>query len=125
MVGLIAVSLLTLVAVFQFALALGLQQGDMVYGGMYPKSLPARMRYASVLAGIMLLVIASFFAMKAGFIYPVFKGAVLNTIIGVITGLLFLNTLGNIVSRSAKERYIMSPISLTIVICGILLLVNW
>lgn len=120
--GIIAAILLFGVAVFQAAVALGLPHGDMVMGGRFSKVLPTKYRFISVLTALFLLVFASVFIAKSQNVELGVNENILNTVLVVITIFLGLNTLGNLASRSNKERLIMTPITFVCMVCGILLL---
>lgn len=123
-IGLVPVILLSGVAIFQIAVAFGLEQGDMVMGGRFPKKLPMNLRVAAGITGITLFLVAFVFAVKSEIISSSIDSSVINTSVTVFTIFLLLNTLGNAASKSNKERLIMTPITLICFACGIILTIS-
>lgn len=97
------------IAIFQVLLTLGYPLGEATMGGKY-KILPKRLRFASAFSAIILLFMGYVFLQHAK---VVSNGIHLptNILVWVITIYLALNTIANLVSRSKKERLIMTPIS--------------
>ena len=100
---------------FQILLALGFPYGQAAWGGKYT-ILPPRLRIASLFsAGI--FVVASLFILERADIISVFNNStIVKIVVWFIVAFLGLNTLSNLVSRSALEKRIMTPVSLTLAI---------
>ncbi len=108
------------IAVFQALLALGFPLGEAAMGG-YHKVLPKKLRVVSVFNGLILIFMAYVFLEHAGAVsLNYFTTTIL---VWVFTAFLALNTVGNFVSKSKKERYIMTPLSgVAFVLCLIVAL---
>lgn len=98
------------VAVFQLLLFLGFPLGEFSWGGKHTGVLPPRLRIGSVVAaGILLfmavvvLVHTKVIAMEAEFPTTI--------AVWVITAFMGLNTLGNLASKSKKEKMVMGPLT--------------
>lgn len=97
------------IAVFQVLLALGLPLGEFAMGGYY-KVLPYKLRVASAINAIILLVMGVVFLQHTNVI-NIFNVLPTNILVWVITVFLGLNTIANLISRSTKEKYVMTPLS--------------
>jgi hypothetical protein len=107
------------IAVFQVMLSLGFPLGEMALGGYY-KVLPRRLRFLSAVNAMMLLVMAIVFLQHSEVITK-FDFLPTDLLVWVITIFLAINTLANFLSRSKKERLIMTPISgIVCVLCFII-----
>lgn len=108
-VALAAAALLALAVAFQIGLAAGAPWGAAAYGGraaLGGGALPVTYRCASAVAALTLLgavwvVLASASLVGRG---PV-SGSTLTTMLWCLSGLLVLNTLGNVRGRHAVERW--------------------
>ena len=114
--GALAIGLLSVVAMFQIALALGAPLGKMAWGGGHTGVLPPRLRVASAAAALLvypLIILVVFDASYSdGDLLP-WNGA---SVLWALTGLFALGALANLASRSTPER-IWAPVSLAISIC--------
>lgn len=117
LVGSVAVGLLVVIAVFQIALALGSPWGKAAWGGAHEGVLPARLRVASAVAGLV--------------VYPAIIAVVLSAsgLIGadlvagdgavtmwVLTAIFSIGAIANLASRSRVERW-WSLVSLALALC--------
>lgn len=115
--AIIAVILLTVVALFQVALALGAPLGYAAWGGRHQGVLPMRLRIASAAAGlviyplIIVLVLAAAGLISADWL-PVDAAAVMWG----LAVFLALGALANFASRSPRERF-WGPVALAIAVC--------
>jgi hypothetical protein len=115
--GIIAVTLLAVLALFQLALAAGAPLGAAAWGGQHPGVLPTRLRVASGVAAavvypaIILITLASSGLVVADGL-PLAGG----TTMWVLTGFFAVGTLANAASRSRVER-IWAPVSLALAVC--------
>lgn len=109
-----------LTAMFQFMLVLGFPYAEVSWGGNY-KVLPKKLRILSVFAMIMLVFIGFFYLFAAKILPVIIPYNITKIIIWIITVLLLLNTIGNLASKSKYEKLIMSPISFTMFLCGLIL----
>ena len=107
------VVLLTALATFQLLLAAGLPFGRFAWGGQHPV-LPLRLRVSSVLA-VVTYAIFAFIALERVDVTNVFTDPLTAIItLWVIAGYLLLSVLSNLASKSAKEKRVMVPLSLTL-----------
>lgn len=119
-VAIIVCVLFTLMSIFQFLLAIGLPLGHYAYGGKYDK-LPKNLRIMSVIA-IGIFVFAILIVLERARIINIFNNPEISVIaIWIIAGYLALNTLTNAVSKSKKEKQIMTPVSLLLAVCCFIL----
>lgn len=116
MTAIIGAVLLLLVVVMSIALILGVPLGEFTLGGRF-KVFPAKLRF--VLVSLLLLQV--FFAivlLQLGHIYPLCFSHKVTKIIGIFFAVyLSLNCLGNLFSKSKKERFVMTPLSAVTAFC--------
>jgi hypothetical protein len=97
-------------AAFQAALALGAPFGDIAWGGSSPV-LPASLRWASLGAGVYLLLAAALMEVRAGdWRVQLPRGPVFAFNI-FLAGQLALNTVANLAAKTGGERYGMGAAS--------------
>jgi hypothetical protein len=112
----IAVVLLTLVAIFQAALAVGAPLGEAAWGGQHSGVLPTRLRVASGVAAVLIYPgIAATVLNAAGVIHVEWLPAGAG-IMWLLTGFFALGTVANLASRSRPEC-IWAPVSAAIAVC--------
>lgn len=97
------------IAVFQVLLSLGYPLGEFAMGGYY-KILPKKFRVVSVVNAIILLFMSVVFLQHSNVLQGL-NFIPTNILVWVITIFLGLNTIANLVSKSKKERIIMTPLS--------------
>ncbi len=115
--GIIAVGLLVVIAVFQIALALGAPYGKVAWGGAHDGVLPARLRGASAVVGLLvyptiIAVVLSASGLIDADLVPG-DGAVTMWVLATI---LLLGAIANAVSRSRIER-LWAGVSLGLALC--------
>ncbi|MDK8640704.1 hypothetical protein ABER75_19150 [Niallia taxi] len=103
------------IAVFQILLSLGYPFGEYAMGGFY-KVLPKKLRIVSFINAIILLFMGLVFLLHTGALNG-FHFLPTNILVWVITIFLGLNTLTNLISKSKKERFVMSPFSIILFFC--------
>ena len=113
----VAVIFLTVVVVFQIALALGAPLGKAAWGGQHQGVLPKRLRIASGVAAFLVypFIIVTVLG-AAGVIDAGFPPGNTSTVMWILGGLFAFGGLANLASRSTLERY-WSPVSIAIAIC--------
>ena len=117
-VALIATLVLGLVIVLQVLLAAGFPLGQAAWRGQY-RVLPRGLRWAS-LATVGVLGLAAWVVLaRAGLVAPGAEVVAVQVATWVFAGFFCLNTLGNIASQSRVERYAMTPVTVLLVICFI------
>jgi hypothetical protein len=116
-VATVAVTLLSVVGIFQIALAFGAPLGKAAWGGRHEGVLPRRLRIASGVAGfvvypLIIVAVLDAAALFDGDLLPGNGMAVMWVLAGVFTA----GVLANLASRSTVER-LWAPVSLAIAAC--------
>lgn len=106
--GIIALVTLLALTVFQIALILGAPIGNYAWGGQHTV-LPKKLRFSSVISIILYLIFASFIATKIGLLTIVVNPATLTTGLWLFTAYFFVGIFMNAISKSKKERLVMTP----------------
>ncbi len=116
MFSIIAAILFSVIVVLNVLLVCGLPLGELTMGGQY-KVLPKKMKIPAVLS-LFVQIFAIIIVLQAGgFIGLWFSGSVTRVICYVYAGYLVLNSVMNFISRSKKEKYIMTPLSILSAVC--------
>lgn len=116
MIAIIGASTFAIVIVLSILIICGLPLGELTMGGQY-KVFPKKLRIVLVAQLILQIFFEVIILQMDGFIPLWFSGNV-TKIIGIIMAVyLSLNTVMNFISKSKKEKYIMTPISLISAIC--------
>ncbi|MEH6945173.1 hypothetical protein [Bacillus sp. JJ722] len=97
------------IAVFQVLLSLGYPLGEFAMGGYY-KVLPKKLRIVSAINAMILLFMGYVFLQHTNVLNG-FDFLPTNILVWIITIFLGINTIANLISRSKKERFIMTPLS--------------
>ena len=115
--GSVAVGLLTVIAVFQMALALGAPYGKAAWGGAHDGVLPPRLRGASALVGLVVYpAIIAVVLSASGLIEADLVPGDGAMTMWVLTTIFLLGAIANLVSRSRLERW-WAGVSLTLAFC--------
>lgn len=116
MVSVLGASTFSIVIVLSILIICGLPIGELTMGGQY-KIFPKKLRIILVIQ----LILQIFFViiiLQMGEFIPLWFSDKVTKIIGIVMAIyLSLNTVMNFVSKSKKEKYIMTPLSLISVIC--------
>lgn len=116
MIAITGASLCSVVIILSVLLICGLPLGELTMGGQY-KVYPGKLRIVLVVQ----LLLQAFFVitiLQAGGIMPLWFSENVTRIICIIMAVyLSLNTIMNFISKSKKEKYIMTPLSLLTAIC--------
>ena len=116
MIAIIGASLCSIVIILSVLLICGLPLGELTMGGQY-KVYPDKLRIVLVVQ----LLLQAFFViiiLQAGEIMPLwFSENVTKIICTIMAVYLSLNTVMNLISKSKKEKYVMTPLSLMTAIC--------
>jgi hypothetical protein len=102
---------------FQLLLAAGLPWGRAAYGGQHSGVLPTKLRVSSVAAAVILGIAAWIVLARAGLVAPHAASIAIRIATWVFGGFFCLNTLGNLASKSALERKIMTPQTVVLAAC--------
>lgn len=94
----------------------GLPLGELTMGGKY-KVWPKELRVAAV-GQLLVQIFAAYVLLSAGDIFPLlFTRKITRVICFVFSAFFTFNTFMNFISRSKKEKYIMTPMSIIEAIC--------
>lgn len=116
MVAIIGASTFSVVIILSILLLCGLPLGELTLGGqykVYPKKLRIVLGVQLVLQIFFLIIILQ----MGGFIPLWFSKSITKIICVIMAGYLSLNTVMNCISKSKKEKIIMTPLSLISAIC--------
>ncbi|MDR0294032.1 MAG: hypothetical protein LBH95_07770 [Oscillospiraceae bacterium] len=114
--AILGAALFTLIAVMTILAALGLPLGEFTMGGQH-KVLPARFRFAAAGSFVIQLFAIIVILQGGGFISLWLSSGVTKGICIFFAAYLSLNTIMNLLSKSKKERYVMTLLSLVAAIC--------
>ena len=116
MMAIIGASVFSIVIILSFLIICGLPLGELTMGGQY-KVFPKKLRIVLIIQ----LILQIFFViiiLQVGEIIPLWFSANTTKIICIVMAIyLSLNTFMNFVSKSKKEKYIMTPLSAISAIC--------
>lgn len=116
MVSIIGACAFSMVIILTLLIICGLPLGEFTMGGKY-KVFPKKLRIILVTQLILQLFFLIIILQMGGFISLWFS-AKLTKIIGIVmSAYLSLNIIMNLMSKSKKEKYVMTPISLIAAIC--------
>ncbi|MBZ2132111.1 hypothetical protein K1I99_08590 [Streptococcus gordonii] len=104
------------IVIMTVLVACGLPLGEYTMGGQH-KILPKKFRLAAVIS-VAIQIFAMIIILQAGGLLPLwlpFK--VTKYICFFFAAYLSLNTIMNMISKSKKEKYVMTPLSLIVAIC--------
>ena len=104
-----------LTAFLQLLLAAGILPITMAWGGRQPE-LTIGLRMASLASVVILILFAYTFQRRAGLLGENPSARWIKILSWVITGFLFINTLGNLTSQSSGERVLFTPISFCLLV---------
>lgn len=112
-------AIIALLVVFQVALAAGAPLGAYAWGGQHPGRLPVRLRVGSIISVLIYAAMAAIVLGRAG-VVDWLPDAVVRVGAWVVFGYLVLGTLMNLVSRSLKERAVMTPVAAILAVLALL-----
>ena len=105
-----------IIAIMTVLVACGLPLGEFTMGGQH-KILPKNLRVAAVIS-VAIQIFAMIIILQAGGFIPLwFSFKVTKYICFFFAAYLSLNTIMNMISKSRKERFVMTPLSLIAGIC--------
>ena len=116
MFSILGAVLFGVIAIMTVLVACGFPLGEFTMGGQH-KILPKKFRVMAVIS-VAIQIFAMIIILQAGGFIPLwlpFK--VTKYICFFFAAYLFLNTIMNLISKSRKEKYVMTPISLITGIC--------
>lgn len=106
------------VIAFQLALALGMPWGAYAMGGAFPGRFPPPMRVAAILQAVVIGLIALVVLSAAGLVLPDLAAS-LPWLVWVPVVFAALAVVLNTISRSAGERRIWAPVSVALLVSGL------
>lgn len=112
-----------LVGLFQLALALGAPMGEYAWGGRNAGKLPGKFRAASLLSAGLLVAIAGHYASLIGWLPSMLDAHGRAFSLWALTAFTALSTLGNWASKSEAEKKMFLPVSASMLLANILILV--
>lgn len=116
MAAIIGAAAFSIVIVLSFLIICGLPLGELTMGGQY-KVFPKKLRILLVTQLILQIFFVIIVLQMGGWMSLWFSAYVTKIICIVMAVYLSLNTLMNLVSKSKKEKYIMTPLSFISAIC--------
>lgn len=116
MTAIMGACILSITIVLSILIICGLPLGELTMGGQY-KVFPKKLRLVLVTQLILQVFLAVVILQMGGFI-PLWFSIQVTRVIGIVTAVyLSLNTILNLISKSKKEKYIMTPLSFLTAIC--------
>ena len=116
MFSILGAVLFGIIAIMTVLVACGLPLGEFTMGGQH-KILPKKFRLASVVS-VAIQIFAIIIILQAGGFIPLWLSfKVTKYICFFFAAYLSLNTIMNMISKSKKEKYVMTPLSLIAGIC--------
>jgi hypothetical protein len=112
------VALLSILAVFQLALAAGAPLGRLAWGGQN-RVLPTRMRIGSV-ASVAVYALFAVVALDRSGLIDVLPDLVARIAMWVVFGYLVLSIVPNLLSKSPPERAVMVPVTAVLAVLALL-----
>lgn len=116
MVAIIGASVFSVVIILSILIIFGLPLGELTMGGQY-KVFPKKLRAVLVIQLILQMFFVVIILQMGGFIPLWFTKKATKIICIVMAAYLSINAVMNFFSKSKKEKYIMTPLSLVSAIC--------
>ena len=116
MTSIIGAGAFSIVIILSILIICGLPLGELTMGGKY-KVFPRKLRIVLV-AQLILQMFFVLLILQMGEFMPLWFSYNVTKIIGIVMAIyLSLNTIMNLISKSKKEKYIMTPLSFITAIC--------
>ena len=116
MISIIGAGAFSIVIILSILILCGLPLGELTMGGQY-KVFPKKLRIVLV-TQLILQVFFVLIILQMGEFIPLWFSYNVTKIIGIVMAIyLSLNTVMNLISKSKKEKYIMTPLSFVTAIC--------
>ncbi len=116
MFSILGAVLFGVIAIMTVLVACGLPLGEFTMGGQH-KILPKKFRVAAVISFFIQIFAMLIILQAGGFISLFFSIKLTKYICFFFAAYLSLNTIMNMISKSKKEKYVMTPLSLIAAIC--------
>jgi hypothetical protein len=111
------------VIAFQIALAAGAPLGAYAMGGVYSGQFPPELRVAAVVQAVILALLALVVLSRAGLALPKLSKAS-RWLIWFVVAFSALSLFLNLITPSAIERMIWSPVALIMFVCSIIVAIS-
>lgn len=116
MISIIGAGAFSIVIILSILIICGLPLGELTMGGQF-KVFPPKLRIVLV-TQLILQVFFVLIILQMGEIIPLLFSYNVTKIIGIVMAIyLSVNTVMNLISKSKKEKYIMTPLSFVTAIC--------
>ena len=116
MISIIGAGAFSIVIILSILIICGLPLGELTMGGQY-KVFPLKLRIMLV-TQLILQVFFVLIILQMGEFIPLWFSYNVTKIIGIVMAIyLSINTVMNLISKSKKEKYIMTPLSFVTAIC--------
>ena len=116
MISIIGAGAFSIVIILSILIICGLPLGELTMGGQY-KVFPQKLKIVLVTQLILQLFFVIILLQMGEFI-PLWFSYNVTKIIGIVMAIyLSINTVMNLISKSKKEKYIMTPLSFVTAIC--------
>lgn len=116
MISIIGAGAFSIVIILSILILCGLPLGELTMGGQY-KVFPQKLKIVLVTQLILQLFFVIILLQMGEFI-PLWFSYNVTKIIGIVMAIyLSINTVMNLISKSKKEKYIMTPLSFVTAIC--------
>ena len=116
MISIIGAGAFSIVIILSILILCGLPLGELTMGGQY-KVFPPKLKIVLVTQLILQLFFVIILLQMGEFI-PLWFSYTVTKIIGIVMAIyLSINTVMNLISKSKKEKYIMTPLSFVTAIC--------
>lgn len=116
MISIIGAGAFSIVIILSILIICGLPLGELTMGGQY-KVFPPKLRIVLV-TQLILQVFFVLIILQMGELIPLWFSHNVTKVIGIVMAVyLSLNTVMNLISKSKKEKYIMTPLSFVSAIC--------
>lgn len=100
---------LSLIIIFHFLVITGIIPFKIVWGGrLTDRSQMLAYETASIIINLLMLLVTT---IRAGFIKTSINRKFINIILGIMSALFLLNTIGNLLSNNDLERLIFTPLT--------------
>lgn len=116
MTTLIGASAFSIVIILSFLIICGLPLGELTMGGQY-KIFPKKLRIILAVQLILQMFFVIIILQTGGFMPLWFSYNITKVICIVMALYLSFNTFMNLVSKSKKEKYVMTPLSVISAVC--------
>ncbi len=116
MAAIIGAIIFSIIILLSFLIICGLPLGELTMGGQY-KIFPKKLRIVLAIQLMLQIFFVVTILQMGGFMSLWFSGKTTKIICIIMAIYLSLNTVMNFISRSKKEKYVMTPLSAISAVC--------